>query len=743
MQSVNPFPKQWRLIAGASLVAAVIILAMLATGMTASAQSNNPQRAAVTGLSATPGSNPGEIDVSWDAHPAGAVDYRVAWKPVGERFRPASDTDWNANPTATGMTITGLTEGSEYKVKVRARFDSNPRSRWSSVATATATEAPQPSPTPEPTPEPTPPPPTVTPPSPTVTPPPPTPAPPDYAADRVTGLGLDVQNTSIRPYVIDYSVDGDGNPRDYYNFQLGESAEVSLSLRRLDFNADLFLEDKYGNVLASSENQGTVNEDIVATLPVGNDYHIRVEALEPGQNDYRLRIVSTDPNDATLVTSPATATPTPAATAVVQTQTIEPEPPAEPLTSQQQVQSNSVPEPAGEDFPADVTTIGKVDVGGSVTGNVGVAGDEDWYAVELTTGVIYQFDAKGASSGNGTLPDPALRGVHKSNGRKISGTSDWDNGKGEDARDDFWTKSAGTYYVSVGTGDNDPANVGTYVLEVSVLVAEEYAANTSTNGRLELDTRITVAILFRGETTDWYAFDLEAGKDYYFRSLPSTGWGILGNIIKIYDSDGNGIPRTTKNYAWQVYDGSKPGLYFQATTTGTHYIELGFLRRHGLWDFVFTQLPDDEIPSSAATTAEVEVGGSYKYEVGANGDRDWIKVDLTAGKRYEVKLTDDASDQPHVYPALYSVRNPDGVRISNTEDTYRYRRTYARAYFDAEVTGTYYVEAGSLYSSLGKVVVTAEEVPADTCRNQRPSTHDDNLTGPWITSLENTDRPCG
>ena len=103
--------------------------------------------------------------------------------------------------------------------------------------------------------------------------------------------------------VIDYSVDGDGNPRDYYNFQLGESAEVSLSLRKLDFNADLFLEDKYGNVLASSENKGTVNEDIVATLPVGNDYHIRVEALEPGQNDYRLRIVSTEPNDATLVTS--------------------------------------------------------------------------------------------------------------------------------------------------------------------------------------------------------------------------------------------------------------------------------------------------------------------------------------------------------------------------------------------------------------------------------------------------------
>ena len=160
MQSANPFPKQWRLIA-ASLVAAAIILGILATGITTSAESDNPQKAPVTGLSATPGSNPGEIDVSWDAHPADAKDYRLAWAPDGGSFRRASNTNWNAKPTATGMTIAGLTEGSDYKVKVRARFDSNPRSRWSSVATATAASPPDPPPPPgiEP-----PPPPIITPP---------------------------------------------------------------------------------------------------------------------------------------------------------------------------------------------------------------------------------------------------------------------------------------------------------------------------------------------------------------------------------------------------------------------------------------------------------------------------------------------------------------------------------------------------------------------------------------------------
>ena len=122
----------------ALLVMAALATAIMAAGTPTATQAASPQKAAVTGLSATPGASPGEIAVTWNAHPAGAVDYRVKWAPNGENFRRASDTDWNAKPTATGMTIAGLTGGSDYKVKVRARFDSNPRSRWSSVATATA-----------------------------------------------------------------------------------------------------------------------------------------------------------------------------------------------------------------------------------------------------------------------------------------------------------------------------------------------------------------------------------------------------------------------------------------------------------------------------------------------------------------------------------------------------------------------------------------------------------------------------
>ena len=96
---------------------------------------------AVTGVSVQPGANAGELDVSWDAHPDGADDYRVSWAPQDENFRTWTNTNWNAYPTGNTLNITGLESGAAYKVKVRARFDEGPNSRWSAVKRATTRPA--------------------------------------------------------------------------------------------------------------------------------------------------------------------------------------------------------------------------------------------------------------------------------------------------------------------------------------------------------------------------------------------------------------------------------------------------------------------------------------------------------------------------------------------------------------------------------------------------------------------------
>ena len=73
--------------------------------------------------------------------------------------------------------------------------------------------------------------------------------------------------------------------------------------------------------------------------------------------------------------------------------------------------STNVSEPDGEDLPEGITTTGRVEVGGSVTGEIAPALDVDWFAVELKKGKRYQFDVEGADTGRGNLADPHLWGV--------------------------------------------------------------------------------------------------------------------------------------------------------------------------------------------------------------------------------------------------------------------------------------------------------------------------------------------
>ena len=127
-----------------ALVAALAGFGMVAASVVPAGAALAARPDAVTGLSVQAGDAPGELHVSWDPHPQGAVDYRVKWARVGTNFKKISDTDWNAFPVDNELTISGLWPGESYKVQVRARF-SGPNGKWSPVVTGTAAEvAPEP-----------------------------------------------------------------------------------------------------------------------------------------------------------------------------------------------------------------------------------------------------------------------------------------------------------------------------------------------------------------------------------------------------------------------------------------------------------------------------------------------------------------------------------------------------------------------------------------------------------------------
>ena len=104
-----------------------------------------------------------------------------------------------------------------------------------------------------------------------------------------------------------------------------------------------------------------------------------------------------------------------------------------------------------DDFAADTDTTGTVMVGGTVTGEIAVPWDRDWFAVTLEAGKVYRFDLEGRDTGAGTLGDPYLRGVHDDEGNLINGTTDDNSGTGNNSRVTYRATEDATYYVSAGS----------------------------------------------------------------------------------------------------------------------------------------------------------------------------------------------------------------------------------------------------------------------------------------------------
>ena len=139
-----------------------------------------------------------------------------------------------------------------------------------------------------------------------------------------------------------------------------------------------------------------------------------------------------------------------------------PEPTQEP-TPEPTPEPESVSE-GDADLPNDNSTPGRVAVGGSATGAIGTAGDQDRFAVELVAGRTYQFDLTGSPGGGGTLPDTFFRAIYNSEGQYQSDSYNDDFDGGRDSRVTFTATESGTYYARV-SGDRD--EVGSYTLSVT------------------------------------------------------------------------------------------------------------------------------------------------------------------------------------------------------------------------------------------------------------------------------------
>ena len=95
----------------------------------------------VYGLVAT-SETPATMTLDWDDPTAAPSDYRVNYAKVGAEYPRGTDSTANNYPTVSELTIDGLEEGAEYKIRVRARYQPDGRrGPWSDEVIVTVTQA--------------------------------------------------------------------------------------------------------------------------------------------------------------------------------------------------------------------------------------------------------------------------------------------------------------------------------------------------------------------------------------------------------------------------------------------------------------------------------------------------------------------------------------------------------------------------------------------------------------------------
>lgn len=276
---------------------------------------------------------------------------------------------------------------------------------------------------------------------------------------------------------IDFGGDGDS-----FNLTLNAGMRYTFSLRGADSGAgtlgDPFLElFQNGEVLASNDDGGVVLDSELHFTPASSGtYTLRASALSADDiGSYTLQIHSE----------------------VIGEDSID------------------IPDAAGQ---ASLVS------GASASGDIDFGGDEDWYSVDLESGIDYSFTLEGLADSYLTLYD--------GDGQVVAINDD--GGDGENALLHFTPKSGGTYYIAASAYSD--RETGNYVLSLSSETdTDDDLGNVYQAGSLSLGVSVN-GQLAQAFDLDFYTGTLDPGS-YRVTVKPFSAADPLDDPYVYVDSD--------------------------------------------------------------------------------------------------------------------------------------------------------------------------------------------------------------
>ena len=289
-----------------------------------------------------------------------------------------------------------------------------------------------------------------------------------------------------------------------------------------------------------------------------------------------------------------------------------------------------------DDYAADTQTTGTVAVGGSATGTIETAHDQDWFAVELVAGRTYVIDLRGNPTDDGTLRDPYLRAIYDADGNRISNTTDDDGGEGYNSRVTFTATESGTHYIAAGAYSS---RQGTYEVEVTDTSPPIVGPDPDSGGPPDRQEQVQQEPPAFG--SQFYAFDLAEDTD------GSTNRISLGTVTAT-DPDGGSV-------TYSIEGGNAAGLFeIDAASGELFYTGGGEDHETGFTGFELTVRASDG-EQTTDTSVAVNVTDVAEAPAFAQAGYTFDLAEDTDGSADRVALGTVSATDPDGGPVTYSI----------------------------------------------------------------------------------------
>ena len=361
------------------------------------------------------------------------------------------------------------------------------------------------------------------------------------------------------------------------------------------------------------------------------------------------------------------------------------------------------------DLPNDNSTPGRVAVGGSATGTIGTARDNDRFAVELVAGRTYQFDLTGSPGGGGTLPDTYFRAIYNNDGRYQSGTYNDDFDGSRDSRVTFTPTASGTYYARVSGDRNETGSYTLSVTDVTPAAPERPAkptglSATATHDSITLtwddlgDDSITGYVILRrvrendvggefsvlvadtGTAATTYTDDTVAASTTYTYRIKAINEHGVSERSLWFHIDTPAAPQAT------FVEGGDPdeqGGEDDPVGAPGHATPSGPGKKANVSE------GGTDLPTDNTTTGEIDVGGTVTGNIETTSDADWFRVELETGKRYQIDQEGSPTGLGTLGDPYLTPLDENGTPLGEDDDGGV--GTNARMIFTPTVTGTHYL----------------------------------------------------